>query len=80
MAQLNGFNIGGTVHLVVNNQLGFTTPSYKGRSSRYATDVGKISGCPVLHVNGDSPEDVVRAARIAVAYKQQFGKYVLECC
>ncbi|XP_015114177.1 probable 2-oxoglutarate dehydrogenase E1 component DHKTD1 homolog, mitochondrial [Diachasma alloeum] len=70
------FEIGGTVHLVVNNQLGFTTPARRGRSSRYCTDIAKSISAPVLHVNGDYPEMVVRATRIAFAYQRKFRKDV----
>ncbi|XP_063972436.1 probable 2-oxoglutarate dehydrogenase E1 component DHKTD1 homolog, mitochondrial isoform X2 [Diachasmimorpha longicaudata] len=70
------FEIGGTVHFVVNNQLGFTTPAMRGRSSRYCTDIAKSISAPVLHVNGDSPEMVVRATRMAFAYQRKFRKDV----
>ncbi|MDQ4004692.1 MAG: multifunctional oxoglutarate decarboxylase/oxoglutarate dehydrogenase thiamine pyrophosphate-binding subunit/dihydrolipoyllysine-residue succinyltransferase subunit, partial [Actinomycetota bacterium] len=77
MSQLEGFDTGGTIHLVVNNQLGFTTgPSY-GRSSTYATDVAKMVQAPIWHVNGDDPEACVRAARLAFEYRQAFGKDVV---
>ena len=56
MSNLPGFSVGGTIHLVVNNQLGFTTPGSKGRSSLYCTDIGKMTGCPIIHVNGENPE------------------------
>lgn len=61
------FNVGGSVHLVVNNQLGFTTPSDRGRSSRYSSDLAKMIDAPVIHVNGDCPE-AVRIALILVLY------------
>ncbi|XP_076247619.1 2-oxoadipate dehydrogenase complex component E1 isoform X1 [Calliopsis andreniformis] len=70
------FEIGGTVHLVVNNQLGFTTPASRGRSSRYCTDLAKMISSPVIHVNGDYPEMVVRATRIAFKYQRRFRKDV----
>ncbi|XP_043274432.1 probable 2-oxoglutarate dehydrogenase E1 component DHKTD1, mitochondrial isoform X2 [Venturia canescens] len=70
------FEIGGSLHLVVNNQLGFTTPSSRGRSSRYCTDIAKSIAAPVLHVNADAPEDVVRATRIAFEYQRKFRKDV----
>ncbi|XP_020295780.1 probable 2-oxoglutarate dehydrogenase E1 component DHKTD1 homolog, mitochondrial isoform X2 [Pseudomyrmex gracilis] len=70
------FEIGGTIHLVINNQLGFTTPSSRSRSSRYCTDLAKFISAPVIHVNGDDPEMVVRAARIAFKYQRQFRKDV----
>ena len=55
-------------------QVGFTTPSERGRSSRYASDLAKIVGAPVIHVNGDSPEEVVKATRLALEYKAKFMK------
>ncbi|OAD60605.1 hypothetical protein WN48_05122, partial [Eufriesea mexicana] len=70
------FEIGGTVHLIINNQLGFTTPASKGRSSRYCTDLAKMISAPVIHVNGDDPEMVIRATRIAVKYQRKFRKDV----
>lgn len=77
MSQLPGFTTGGTVHVVVNNQLGFTTPGMRGRSSVYATDVAKMVEAPVLHVNGDDPEACVWAARLAFDYRQTFGRDVV---
>ncbi|XP_048510890.1 2-oxoadipate dehydrogenase complex component E1 isoform X2 [Athalia rosae] len=68
------FEVGGSVHLVVNNQLGFTTPAARGRSSRYCTDVAKSISAPVLHVNGDDPEMVVRATKLAFRYQRTFRK------
>lgn len=70
------FEIGGTIHLIINNQVGFTTPSSRSRSSRYCTDLAKIISAPVIHVNGDNPEMVVQAARIAFKYQRQFRKDV----
>ncbi|MEX1177017.1 MAG: multifunctional oxoglutarate decarboxylase/oxoglutarate dehydrogenase thiamine pyrophosphate-binding subunit/dihydrolipoyllysine-residue succinyltransferase subunit [Nitriliruptor sp.] len=72
LSQLRGYRTGGTVHVVVNNQVGFTTSPDASRSSFYATDVAKAIQAPVLHVNGDDPEAVVRVARLAFAYRQQF--------
>ncbi|KAL1500758.1 hypothetical protein ABEB36_006204 [Hypothenemus hampei] len=71
------FEIGGTIHLIVNNQLGFTTPGKLGRSSRYCSDLAKIIAAPVVHVNGDHPEKVVRAAQIALNYQRKFRKDVV---
>lgn len=76
MAQLDGYTVGGTVHLVINNQIGFTTLPRDGRSTRYCTDVAKMGECPILHVNGANPEACVWAAMIAVEYRQTFGKDV----
>ncbi|XP_014469454.1 PREDICTED: probable 2-oxoglutarate dehydrogenase E1 component DHKTD1 homolog, mitochondrial isoform X2 [Dinoponera quadriceps] len=70
------FEIGGTIHLMINNQVGFTTPPSKGRSSRYCTDLAKSISAPVIHVNGDNPEMVVRATRIAFKYQRLFRKDV----
>ncbi|XP_065883214.1 2-oxoadipate dehydrogenase complex component E1-like [Dysidea avara] len=77
MANLPHFSVGGSVHLVVNNQLGFTTPVDQARSSLYCSDAVKMIGCPVIHVNGDYPEDVVRACSVALQYRNMFGKDVL---
>ncbi|XP_043259776.1 probable 2-oxoglutarate dehydrogenase E1 component DHKTD1, mitochondrial [Colletes gigas] len=76
LSEVPHFEIGGTVHLVVNNQLGFTTPATRGRSSRYCTDLAKMISAPVLHVNGDDPEMVIRATRIAFEYQRRFRKDV----
>ncbi|MBM7463699.1 2-oxoglutarate dehydrogenase E1 component [Microbacterium dextranolyticum] len=77
MSQLRGYRTGGTVHVVVNNQVGFTTLPQDGRTSVYATDVAKTIQAPILHVNGDDPEAVVRVAELAVAYRQQFHRDVV---
>ncbi|GAA6054713.1 hypothetical protein JCM3770_000044 [Rhodotorula araucariae] len=77
LASLPHFNVGGTVHLVVNNQLGFTTASTQGRSSFYATDLAKMIAAPVLHVNGDRVDDVARAVKLALAYQRKFRKDVV---
>ncbi len=77
MSQLPAYRVGGTVHVVVNNQVGFTTAPTDGRTSVYATDVAKVIQAPVLHVNGDDPEAVARAARIAFEYRQRFNKDVI---
>ncbi|XP_049633037.1 2-oxoadipate dehydrogenase complex component E1 [Suncus etruscus] len=77
LSNLPHFRIGGSVHLIVNNQLGYTTPAERGRSSLYCSDIGKLVGCAIIHVNGDSPEEVVRAARLALQYQRQFRKDVI---
>jgi 2-oxoglutarate dehydrogenase E1 component len=74
MAHLDGYRAGGTIHIVVNNQVGFTTNYLDGRSSTYCTDVAKTTLCPVFHVNGDDVEAVVQAIEIAIDYRQQFGR------
>ncbi len=77
MSQLRGYRTGGTIHLVVNNQVGFTTPPGEGRTSIYSTDVAKTIQAPILHVNGDDPEAVVRVAQLAFAYRQEFHRDVV---
>ncbi len=77
LSQLTGYTTGGTVHLVINNQLGFTTAPQSARSSVYPTDVAKTVQAPILHVNGDDPEAAVRAARLAFGFRQAFHKDVV---
>ncbi len=77
LSQLRGYRTGGTIHLICNNQIGFTTmPSYS-RSSPYCSDVAKTIGAPILHVNGDDPEACVHASRLAIEYRQKFKKDVV---
>ncbi len=76
MAQLDGYRTGGTIHIVVNNQIGFTTNYLDGRSSTYCTDVGKVTLSPVLHVNGDDVEAVIQAVQFAIEYRQKFHRDV----
>ncbi|XP_037082513.1 LOW QUALITY PROTEIN: probable 2-oxoglutarate dehydrogenase E1 component DHKTD1, mitochondrial [Pollicipes pollicipes] len=68
--------IGGSIHLAINNQLGYTTPEARGRSSTYCTDIAKLVDAPVIRVNGDYPEEVVRACRMAFEYRQRFRRDV----
>jgi len=77
MSQLRAYRTGGTIHVVINNQVGFTTPPSEGRSSIYATDVAKTIQAPIFHVNGDDPEAVVRVAEHAFAYRQEFKRDVV---
>lgn len=74
MSQLEGYNSGGTIHLVINNQVGFTTDYDDARTSIYCSDIAKIVDAPILHVNGDDAEAVYFAASLAVEYRQTFGK------
>ncbi|NLV56788.1 MAG: multifunctional oxoglutarate decarboxylase/oxoglutarate dehydrogenase thiamine pyrophosphate-binding subunit/dihydrolipoyllysine-residue succinyltransferase subunit [Acidimicrobiales bacterium] len=77
LSTIKGYRVGGTIHLIINNQLGFTTPPDSARSSEYPTDVAKMVQSPILHVNGDDPEACVRVARLAYAYRQRFNKDVV---
>ena len=77
LSQLRGYRTGGTIHIVVNNQVGFTTAPEYSRSSVYATDVARMIQAPIFHVNGDDPEAVVRVGRLAFAYRRKFKKDVV---
>jgi multifunctional 2-oxoglutarate metabolism enzyme len=77
LSEVAGYDVGGTVHVVVDNQLGFTTAPEHGRSSVYATDVAKMVQAPIFHVNGDDPEAAVRVMRLAFEFRQQFRKDVV---
>ena len=77
LSELKGYRIGGTIHFVVNNQIGFTTNPVNSRSGPYCSDVAKIIQAPIFHVNGDDPEAVVHVARIAVEFRQTFNKDVV---
>ncbi|WP_448855001.1 multifunctional oxoglutarate decarboxylase/oxoglutarate dehydrogenase thiamine pyrophosphate-binding subunit/dihydrolipoyllysine-residue succinyltransferase subunit [Corynebacterium camporealensis] len=76
LSQLKGYKTGGTVHIVVNNQVGFTTTPDSARSTYYATDLAKGFDCPVFHVNGDDPEAVFWVGQLATEYRREFGKDV----
>ena len=77
LMSLRGYATGGTLHVVVNNQVGFTTNTDDSRSTRYATDLAKMLGIPIFHVNGEDPEAVAHVARLAVEYRQEFGRDVV---
>ena len=72
MSELNGYKTGGTIHIVINNQVGFTTNYLDGRSSTYCSDVGKVTKAPIFHVNGDDAEALVHVVRLAIDYRQTF--------
>ena len=77
MSQLEGYGTGGTLHIVLNNQIGFTTPPSEARSTQYATDVAKMLMSPIFHVHGENPEAVVHAVVLALDYRWQFARDVL---
>jgi len=77
MSQLRAYRTGGTIHVNINNQVGFTTPPAEGRTSTYSTDVAKTIQAPIFHVNGDDPEAVMRVGELAFAYRQQFHRDVV---
>ncbi len=77
MSRLEGYRTGGTLHIVLNNQIGFTTLPRDARSTRYATDVAKMLACPVFHVQGESPEAALHAVRLALEYRQEYGRDVV---
>jgi len=77
LSQLDGYKTGGTIHLVINNQIGFTTLPTDSRSTIYATDIARMVQAPIFHVNGDDPEASIRVMRLAYDYRQQFGRDVV---
>jgi 2-oxoglutarate dehydrogenase E1 component len=80
LSQLPGYTTGGTIHVIVNNQLGFTTPPEEGRSSTYSTDIAKMIQAPIFHINSDDPEAGYNVLQIALDYRQRFKKdVVLDC-
>lgn len=77
LANLKGYRTGGTIHIIINNQIGFTTSPEAGRSTIYSTDVARMTQLPIFHINGDDPEAAYRALQIALAYRQEFNKDVV---
>ncbi|MDI1241402.1 MAG: multifunctional oxoglutarate decarboxylase/oxoglutarate dehydrogenase thiamine pyrophosphate-binding subunit/dihydrolipoyllysine-residue succinyltransferase subunit, partial [bacterium] len=77
LASLRGYRTGGTIHIVINNQIGFTTTAEAGRSSIYSTDAAQITQTPIFHINGDDPEAAFRVIQIALGYRQQYNKDVV---
>ena len=77
LSELKGYRVGGTIHIIVNNQIGFTTTPASARSSPYPSDVAKVVQAPIFHVNGEDPEAVVHVSRLATEFRQTFGKDVV---
>ena len=77
LSQLPGYSVGGTVHVVINNQIGFTTPPEQGRSTTYATDIAKMLQIPIFHVNGEQPEAVAQVISLALDFRATFQRDVV---
>jgi multifunctional 2-oxoglutarate metabolism enzyme len=77
LAELHGYRTGGTIHIIINNQIGFTTSPEKGRSTIYSTDVARMTQLPIFHINGDDPEAAYRVLQIALDFRQEFNKDVV---
>ncbi len=77
MSLLKGYEVGGTIHVIINNQIGFTTLPVDGRSTQYASDLAKMILAPIFHVNADQPEDAIHVMKMAFDYRQKFGKDVI---
>ncbi len=77
LSQLEGYRVGGTIHVIVNNQIGFVTSPSEGRSSTYATDVARMLQIPIFHVNGEDPEAVAFVVRLAMDFRQEFRRDVV---
>ncbi len=74
LSQISGYSCGGTVHMIINNQIGFTTDPARARSTLHPTDIARSIGAPIFHVNGDDVEAVVRASQMAFEFRQRFGE------
>src|SRR5688572_4477959 len=77
LANLRGYRTGGTIHIIINNQIGFTTSPEAGRSTIYSTDVARMTQLPIFHINGDDPEAAYRVLQVALNYRQEFNKDVV---
>ena len=77
LQDLEGYSTGGTLHLITNNQIGFTTDPSEGRSTRYSSDLAKGFDMPIIHVNADDPEAAIAAVRLAMAFRERFGRDVV---
>jgi 2-oxoglutarate dehydrogenase E1 component len=77
MMDLGAYGVGGTIHLVINNQIGFTTDPMEARSTQYCTALARMAGCPIIHVNGEDPEAVIHAAQVATDFRQTFHRDIV---